>query len=200
MDTARPLTTSDADTRRAAIMAAAFEVFASYGFRRTSMEDIARKAGVSRALLYQHFSNKEDIIRSLVQRYFDGVIAQVRITLETPAPLPDVLRGAFRAKMGPVMEVILQSPHGAELLDPANANCTDLVRSGEESLASLFTDWLARAETEGLVDLASFGTAADTARTMLAAAAGLKSPGTTPAQFYAASDRLASLFARGLAP
>ena len=55
------------DGKRGAILKAAFEVFITYGFRKTSMDDIARAAGMSRPGLYQLFANKTDIFRALVR-------------------------------------------------------------------------------------------------------------------------------------
>ncbi len=51
--------------RREALLNAAQEVFFDKGFERTSMDDIASKAGFSRALLYVYFKDKKDIYRSL---------------------------------------------------------------------------------------------------------------------------------------
>ncbi len=46
-------------------MDAAQNVFFTKGFERTSMDDIAKQAGLSRALLYVYFKDKKDIYRSL---------------------------------------------------------------------------------------------------------------------------------------
>ena len=51
--------------RREALLNAAQSVFFDKGFERTSMDDIASKAGFSRALLYVYFKDKKDIYRSL---------------------------------------------------------------------------------------------------------------------------------------
>jgi AcrR family transcriptional regulator len=49
--------------RRAAVLDAAVGVFARYGFRKTSMDEVARAAGVSRQGLYLQFANKEELFR-----------------------------------------------------------------------------------------------------------------------------------------
>jgi AcrR family transcriptional regulator len=48
------------DARRTQIMMSGLEVFTEKGFHLTSMDDIARRAGVSKPILYQYFSSKED--------------------------------------------------------------------------------------------------------------------------------------------
>ena len=53
------------EEKREAVFEAASEVFSRYGFRRTSMNDIAEAAGISRPALYLMFDNKEDLFRQL---------------------------------------------------------------------------------------------------------------------------------------
>jgi AcrR family transcriptional regulator len=59
------LTQDDAATRRSAILRAARWCFLSFGFAKTSFEDIAKRANLSRTLLYRVFKNKEDIFRAV---------------------------------------------------------------------------------------------------------------------------------------
>jgi AcrR family transcriptional regulator len=55
------------DTRHLAVLDAAVGVFARYGFRKTSMDEVARAAGVSRQGLYLQFANKEELFRKALQ-------------------------------------------------------------------------------------------------------------------------------------
>lgn len=50
-----------------AILKAAMEVFSEYGFHDTSVESVARRAGVSKGSIYTHFRNKEDLFMSVVE-------------------------------------------------------------------------------------------------------------------------------------
>ena len=59
-----PLPSSD--TRQEALLEAAVGVFARYGFRKTSMDEVARAAGVSRQGLYLLFADKEALFRQAV--------------------------------------------------------------------------------------------------------------------------------------
>lgn len=52
---------------REPIVAAAAELFRERGFASTSMQDIADAVGLSRPALYYHFSNKDEILESLVE-------------------------------------------------------------------------------------------------------------------------------------
>ena len=56
-----------ADMRQLAVLDAAVGVFARYGFRKSSMEEVARAAGVSRQGLYLQFANKEELFRRALE-------------------------------------------------------------------------------------------------------------------------------------
>ena len=187
----------DPDSRRAAILGAAFESFARYGYRRTTMEDIARATGLSRAALYLHFQNKRDILRSLTQYYFDATEARMRLALDPANKPKHALAAAFEAKFGPEMQAILDSPHGAELLDLNTSEAGDIVAAGEGRLAGLLADWLRRETVSGRISPGPLGDDPDLlAQTMVAALAGAK----MAANPRAAIQLLAQTFARALKP
>jgi AcrR family transcriptional regulator len=55
------------NTRRSAILVAAIAVFARFGYRKTSMDDVATAANMSRQALYLHFSSKEVLFHATVE-------------------------------------------------------------------------------------------------------------------------------------
>jgi AcrR family transcriptional regulator len=59
-----------AAARRELIERAATEVFAEAGYHGASMEEIARRSGVSPPVVYDHFASKEDLHRRLLERHF----------------------------------------------------------------------------------------------------------------------------------
>ena len=52
----------------ARLLDAAFEEFSAYGLRRTSMENVAERAGLARSTLYRRFSNKRELARAVALR------------------------------------------------------------------------------------------------------------------------------------
>jgi len=50
-------------------------VFARFGYRKTSMDDVARSAGVSRQGLYLSFANKEELFRRAVEHSLNSQLA-----------------------------------------------------------------------------------------------------------------------------
>lgn len=187
-----PETDSD---RQDAILDAAFGVFASYGYRRTAMEDIAQAAGLSRSALYLHFRNKEDIFRSLTQRHFTTSIAEMEAALNRPGQTVEAaLYAAFLAKDGPMMEMVLSTPHGAELLDAGFSASPDLVRMAATQAADILARWLEHR------DLApDLGPASALAEMIVSALMGIKSSARTIKDLRAAQRLLACVMGRALA-
>lgn len=62
------------------ILSTAIDLFRQYGFKSITMDDIARKAGISKKTLYQHFANKSEVIKEsilwLKNSISDACIAQ----------------------------------------------------------------------------------------------------------------------------
>jgi len=61
-------TKEDAMETRAKLLDAAEYLFGKNGVSRTSMAQVAEQAGVTRGAIYHHFSNKQDLIESLMDR------------------------------------------------------------------------------------------------------------------------------------
>jgi AcrR family transcriptional regulator len=77
-----------AAARRELIEAAAAEVFAERGYRGASIEQIARRSGVSPPVVYDHFASKLDLYRRLLERHYAELREVWRTTFvgeESPA-------------------------------------------------------------------------------------------------------------------
>ena len=57
-----------AEERRTGILDAALAVFSERGYHSASIDDIAREAGVSKALIYEHFASKQELYADLIAR------------------------------------------------------------------------------------------------------------------------------------
>jgi AcrR family transcriptional regulator len=83
------------DARRRALLDAAVGVFTRFGYRKTSMDDVARAAGVSRQGLYLQFSNKEELFRRALQHSLSSqLIAAVDVLSRQGSNLEERLIGA----------------------------------------------------------------------------------------------------------
>lgn len=115
---------------RDSILDAAFERFSHYGYRHTSMDDIAGATGISRAAVYLHFGNKEAVFRTLSERIQDRHLGEAEAAVDLDAPVEERLRLALKAKLDTFMEVVQRSPHGTELLDENNRIAGDISQAG----------------------------------------------------------------------
>src|SRR3954449_3832914 len=82
--------------RREVIERAATEVFAEHGYANASIDEIARRSGVSAPVVYDHFDSKEDLYRRLLERQRDDLVAFWSEPLPLPAG-PDALEGLIDA-------------------------------------------------------------------------------------------------------
>ena len=57
-----------AEERRAGILDAALAVFSARGYHASSIDDIAREAGISKALIYEHFDSKQRLYGDLLEQ------------------------------------------------------------------------------------------------------------------------------------
>ena len=73
----------DPDVRRREIMDIAREMFHSRGYDRVSVDDIMRKAGVSKGLFYYYFKSKEEILDAIVDAVLDDDVEEVRSLAES---------------------------------------------------------------------------------------------------------------------
>src|SRR6202047_4130489 len=83
--------------RRGQLLAAASEVFVDRGFHAAGMDEIADRAGVSKPVLYQHFSSKLDLYLAVLQRHVDNLVSGVRQALRTTTDNRQRLRSAVQA-------------------------------------------------------------------------------------------------------
>jgi AcrR family transcriptional regulator len=67
--------------RRKEILRAAEWCFLHFGFGKTALEDIAKRAGISRPLLYRQFKNKDEIFASVLEDGFEERYARAEIAL-----------------------------------------------------------------------------------------------------------------------
>lgn len=70
------------DAATARVLDAAYEQFCRTGIRRSTMDDVARRAGISRITVYRRFSTKdalvEQVVRREFRRYFDRFLLDIR--------------------------------------------------------------------------------------------------------------------------
>jgi AcrR family transcriptional regulator len=90
--------------RRAAILQAAMEAFAMRGYHGTSIDDVAQAAGISKALIYEHFASKQDLHATLIAAQAGELFRRLAAAAD-PHQEPEArLRGGVDAFLGFVEE------------------------------------------------------------------------------------------------
>jgi TetR/AcrR family transcriptional regulator len=74
----------DSTATREAVFSAAADLFSRRGFDSVTVDDIAKAAGVNRAMLYYHFADKLALYRDIVCRMLDEAGARVTAIVEQP--------------------------------------------------------------------------------------------------------------------
>ena len=87
------------EQRRLRILGAAAQCFAKSGFARTRIDDVAQSAGVSRALVYNHFGSKEELARCVRDHMLDDWSSAVDRAIEESASASDALAAWLRVNL-----------------------------------------------------------------------------------------------------
>lgn len=134
------------------MLVAAASCFARQGFHRTTMDEIAREAGVSTGLIYRHFAGKDELVVAIVEQHSTEQLDRIAAARAQPtlaAALDalaeaDLAAGAARADGLLFAEVIAEA-----LRNPAIER---IVRAGDDAvqaaLAALLTAARERGETD----------------------------------------------------
>lgn len=121
-------------TRRTQLLDAALDVFARYGFRKTSMDEVARAAQVSRQGLYLHFPTKEDLFRATVEHLLQGALERAEARLSAAElDLESRLVGAFDEWVGRFVGMLngVSNTGAADLADASKQLVQPLVSQYE---------------------------------------------------------------------
>jgi AcrR family transcriptional regulator len=83
--------------RREQILAAAEEVFGARGYHGASLDEIATAAGISKALIYEHFASKRELHASLVESHVGEIFARLQANALAGTDGETRLRGGIDA-------------------------------------------------------------------------------------------------------
>jgi AcrR family transcriptional regulator len=90
--------------RREAILVAARSAFAERGFHETSLDSVAERAGVSKALLYEHFSSKRELYVAMLEMHVHELVDRISGAVAGAEPGEPRMRAGLDAFFGFVEE------------------------------------------------------------------------------------------------
>lgn len=103
------------------ILDAAQSVFARYGVSKTTMNDIARQAGIARQTLYNKYPGKSEVLRACVRQYGDTSLFQVQEAWKSEPTFAGQLDQFFELCPLAWFDTVNSAPEAADLLDGVNA-------------------------------------------------------------------------------
>jgi AcrR family transcriptional regulator len=130
------------------ILDAALRVFRRHGFRRSSIEQAAEEAGLTRQALYHHFSSKEALFRAVIARLYEGALAAEMAAAEAEEHaghgLAEILVAEVSARLRLVLTSLEGSPHTEELFSEHLARTPDLYHTYASRYAEQVAATIAR--------------------------------------------------------
>lgn len=144
--------TAKAEEKQFAVFDAAADVFARYGFKRTTMNDIAEAAGISRPALYLMFDNKEHLFHELAAYRINLAMDAATSALADEGEVNDRFINALMIFEKVYTEPVANSPHGEELIDVNLNLASDVMAEGHGRLVTTLAEVLKEADKAGEVD------------------------------------------------
>jgi AcrR family transcriptional regulator len=160
------------DPRRSRVLEAALVVFLRFGFRKTSMDEVARAANLSRQGLYLHFATKEELFHATVEYALANALASATGRLREDLSIRDRLIGAFDEWHGRYVGV-MQGHDVAELIELKDTMLGPLFAEYENQFAEAVTRAIRSSGLAAAYKPAGL-TARDLADTLNATSLGLK--------------------------
>ena len=131
------------EDRPGEIIAAALACFAERGFAATRLDDVARRAGVTKGTLYLYFPNKEELFKAVVRHTIVASIARGEsLVAESAEPAPVLLQGiiehwlALRATPASAIPKLILSEAG-NFPDLARFYLEEVVLRGKDLIRNL---------------------------------------------------------------
>ncbi|MDO9409267.1 TetR/AcrR family transcriptional regulator [Patulibacter sp.] len=139
------------ERRRPMILDAAFGVFLEKGYEGASMEEIARRAGVSKPVVYSSFAGKDALFGELLRREEERILQAISAAVPTELDEDD-LEPAITEALCAFLEAVVASPESFKVVflgaGGSDANITRRVQRGRQrqidQISTLAEGWIAR--------------------------------------------------------
>ena len=158
-------------SRRRAILDAATASFSRYGFRKTTMDQVAHDAGVAKPTLYAWFENKDALFYAVCDALMTKILNDAELARAIADPLARI-RGILEAKFTTVFELVASSPHAQELLTTRNEALTARLDAADRDFRAVLVQALTDAERDDALDLRHLGGPVAAAKVLMLAGHG----------------------------
>jgi AcrR family transcriptional regulator len=175
---------------RTRILDAAMLVFRHHGFRRSSIEQAAEAAGLTRQALYHHFKSKEALFRAVIERLHESALAAeisaANAAEKAGGSLADILVAELTGRLRLVIASFERSPHIEELFSEHLVQGRDLYQKYAGLYDAQVVATIERVCRKQRLELAPGITSRDLSRYVVMAINGTKSayPAMQPADAF----------------
>ncbi|MBA5779399.1 TetR/AcrR family transcriptional regulator [Stappia sp. F7233] len=138
----------DYDEKRKAILKTSAELFAEHGFDRASMSQIAQGCGVSKALLYHYYTNKDQLLFDIIRDHLDELIQGVELAVDTSKPAEALLRDYVAALLEAYRDANAEHKIQINEMKRLPPDQQEELKARERHLVRLFADAIAKAVPE----------------------------------------------------
>ena len=113
--------------RRRVILDAARDCILKFGYAKSSLEDIAKQAAISRPLIYRKFKSKEEIFGAVLEDIFETQYRAAEHALAKPGSKREKLMALYEALLlEPWKQLIVDAPMGAEFYETCGRVAPDI--------------------------------------------------------------------------
>lgn len=108
---------AESEARRIKVLEAARWCFLNFGFAKTSFEDVARRAEISRTLLYRIFKDKEDVFAAVFEHWLVARQPEAKRIASGPGSAAQRLHGVCKLMVLEPWSEMNKAPMGGEFYD-----------------------------------------------------------------------------------
>src|SRR4029077_8026342 len=116
MDKRKSLARRNSKTRER-ILVAAIQRFSKFGYRRTSINDVAKEAGLARATVYLYWRRKEDLFVAGLERFNSHSWSLADTAAAKKGPAADRIRAMVMAQYGATSDIVHGTASGHEVFE-----------------------------------------------------------------------------------
>jgi len=131
------------------IVKAARECFAHYGYAKTTVADLAREIGFSKAYIYRFFESKQAIGEAICGDCVDALFDQVREAVDQGQDATDKLRRFARTATTATVDLLFSDRKLYEIAVNASSENWEVARAYTERLQSLLEEILREGRESG---------------------------------------------------
>jgi len=136
-----------ANPKREQILKTGRELFWKFGFRRVTVEELCEEAGVSKMTFYRFFSNKMDLVKTIMNDFGNVSIAKYRAIVDSDLPYTEKVYRMVQLKRE--QTEAMSNEFFRDYISQADPEMMKYVQEMSASTFKMFTEDLSKAQQEG---------------------------------------------------